>query len=173
VGENVVARWPSEVERFTRVVSRITGVGIVIGAAFLVGAMLLMTANIAFRFFGGVVPGTYELVGPFISVTAAFALGYTALKQGHVVMDMVFRRLPQRTQVIVQSFTVVLSLGFCALLTWRSAELMVKKLLLREETSWLKVPLFPFRSFWELGLLLFCLVLLADLLTTLRRRASK
>jgi len=161
------------VEWFAKVVSRITGISIVIGAAFLVGAMLLMASNIVYRFFGGAIPGTYELVGPFISVTAAFALGYTALKQGHVVMDMVFRRFPQRTQVVVQSFTSVLCLGFCALLTWKSAELMWQKLLLREETPWLKVPLFPFRGFWELGLILFCLVLLADLLTALRREGSK
>lgn len=158
---------------FAKIVNRITGIFIVIGACFLIGAMLLMVGNIAYRFFGGAIPGTYELVGPLVSVTAALALGYTQLTKGHVVMDIVLNFLPQRIQIVLQHFSSVISLGFIILLAWRSVELMWQRLLLGEETIWLKVPLFPFRGFWVLGLIIFCLVLFAELLGALRVKASK
>jgi TRAP-type C4-dicarboxylate transport system permease small subunit len=161
------------VEGFAKTVNRIAEISIILGGITLVGAMLLMVSNIIYRFFGGVIPGTVELVGPFVSVTASFALSYTTLKKSHVVMDMIFRRFSKSTQLVIHCITSILSLGFFMLLAWKSAELLRAKFLLDESTTWLKWPMFPFRSFWVLGLIILCLVILADLLMTLTRRESK
>jgi TRAP-type C4-dicarboxylate transport system permease small subunit len=161
------------VEGFVKTVNRIAEISIILGGITLVGAMLLMVSNIIYRFFGGVIPGTVELVGPLVSVTASFALSYTTLKKGHVVMDMIFRRFSKSTQLVVHGITSVISIGFFVILTWKSAELLKAKFLLDESTTWLKWPMFPFRSFWVLGLILLTLVILTDLLMTLTRRESK
>jgi TRAP-type C4-dicarboxylate transport system permease small subunit len=161
------------VEGFAKAVNRIAGIGIILGGITLVGAMLLMVSNIIYRFFGGVIPGTVELVGPFVSVTASFALSYTTLKKGHVVMDMLFNRFSKNAKVVVRCITSAISLAFFILLAWKSAELLKTKFLLNEATTWLKWPMFPFRSFWVLGLILLSLVILADLLMTLTRRENK
>jgi TRAP-type C4-dicarboxylate transport system permease small subunit len=159
---------------FAKVVHRIAGVGTVIGAGFLIGAMLLMVANIVYRFFGGVIAGTYELVGLFMVVTAAFALGYTALRQGHVVVKIVVSRFSKRTQAIIESFTSAIGLGLLALIVWESVWLTREKVLVGgEESAMLGVPFLPFRCAWMLGLFLFCLVLLIDLLKALSRVKSK
>lgn len=160
-------------EWFDKIVSRITGFGISIGIAFLLGAMLVMVANIAYRFFGGTIPGTYELVGPFVSVTGASALAFTALKQAHVVMDIVLHLLPDRIQKILKHFSSFICLCFCLILVWSSITLMLQKFRLGEETTLLKIPIFPFRGFWVLGLLFFCLVFFADLLKAFSNKGDK
>jgi len=52
------------------------------GGIFLVGMMVLTCANIGCRVFGMPVRGTFELMGFFGAVTAAFAIGYTRSNGG-------------------------------------------------------------------------------------------
>jgi hypothetical protein len=63
--------------------------------------MLLMVSNIIYRFFGGVIPGTVELVGPLVSVTASFALSYTSIKKGHVCNGHDLPPFSKPAQVVV------------------------------------------------------------------------
>ena len=158
---------------FANVIRRIGGIGTTVGAVFLIGVMLLIVANIVYRILGGVIAGTYELIGLLIVVTAAFAIVYAALERGHVAVNIIVSRLPQRPRAILESFTLVIGLGLWALIAWGSVRLISESVLVREKTVLLGVPFLPFRCFWELGLLLFCLVLLIDLVKVLSRMVNK
>jgi TRAP-type C4-dicarboxylate transport system permease small subunit len=144
-----------------------------VGSVFLIGIALLVVANIVYRFFGGVIAGTYELVALMIVVTVAFALGYAALKQGHIVVRIVLSRFSPRIQAILTVFTSVIGLGFWALIAWKSAEIMSERALAGEYTEMLGVPYLPFRCAWLFGLLFFCLVLLIDLFKALSQAVRK
>ena len=147
--------------------------GTVLSVGFLIGIMLLVVANIIARFFGTVIIGTIELVELMIVVTVAFAFGYTAQRQSHVVVKVVVSRFSPRVQAVFRIFTSALSIGVCALIVWASAGIMYERALLGEETELLKVPSFPFRFVWVFGLILFCFALLIDLCKAISGAASK
>jgi TRAP-type C4-dicarboxylate transport system permease small subunit len=152
---------------------RIGGFGTAIGVGFLIGVVLLIVANIVYRFFGGVIAGTYELVELMVAVVAASALVYTVLEHGHVVINIIVSRLPQRIQAIVESITLAVGLGIWALVAWANVGLIREKALGGEATLLLNIPVLPFRLFWEFSLLLLCLMLLVYLLKALHRVISK
>jgi TRAP-type C4-dicarboxylate transport system permease small subunit len=160
-------------DRATSIIRRIGGAGAAVGATSLLAVMLLIMANIIYRFFGGVIAGTYELIGPMVVITAAFALAYTALHHGHIAINIITSRLPGHVQAIVQSFTGTIGFGLWILIAWGSVKLMAEKASAGEATYLLHVPFLPFRLFWELGLILFCLVLLLDLFKALSQVIRK
>jgi TRAP-type C4-dicarboxylate transport system permease small subunit len=152
---------------------RTGGVGTAIGASFLIGLVLLIVANIVYRFFGGVIAGTYELTELMVVVVAASALVYTALEQGHVAINIIVSRFPQRARAIVESITLAIGLGLWALVAWANVGLIREKALDGEATLLLNVPVFPFRLFWEFSLIILCLVLLVYLLKVFPRVIGK
>jgi TRAP-type C4-dicarboxylate transport system permease small subunit len=156
-----------------KITRRAGGVGVVIGAGFLIGIVLLIVANIIYRFFGGVIAGTYELIELLVAVVAASAFVYVTLERGHVVINVIANRFPQRMRAIAESITLATGLGLWALVAWANVGLIREKALSGEETLLLNIPVFPFRLFWELSLILICLVLLVHLCKALSEVISK
>jgi TRAP-type C4-dicarboxylate transport system permease small subunit len=162
----------SEMRRFTNLISRIAGVCAATGGVSLIVVMLLIVVSIVIRFFGRVLQGSYELVSLLIVVSIAFALGYTALRQGHIVVRIVVSRASERTQAIIGAFTTLISIAVWGAITWASVAIIHEKAL-TEASEQLQIPYLPFRCVWVLGLLLFCLVLLSDLFKAVSPKVSK
>ncbi|MBA7658421.1 hypothetical protein ES703_66372 [subsurface metagenome] len=154
------------------IVRRMGGWGMALGAAFLVGMMVLIVASVIYRLSGHVIAGSYELSELMIVVAVAFALGYAALKKSHVVVKIVVSRFPRRAQAIVEAFMSLISLATWALIAW-AGFLILSERWLTEETDLLDVPYLPFRFVFLLGLLLFCLVYLIDLFRALIQAVRK
>ena len=51
---------------FETIVRKASEYGMVFGAIFLAIALLVMVANIIYRLFSGVIPGSYEMVSLFV-----------------------------------------------------------------------------------------------------------
>ena len=134
--------------------------------------MLLVVAVVLFRLFGKAIPGSYELIELMIVVTVAFALSYTALKQSHVVVDLLVSRFPLRTQTILAIFTYFLSMVIWGLIVWASYDIMLEKWLL-EQSYLLKIPYLPFRIVWVFGLLIFSLIFLLEMYKALKQVVSR
>lgn len=154
--------------RFADIIRRVTVLGTGLGAAFLAGIMVLIVASIIVRLFGRVIPGSYELIELMIVVTVAFALAYTGLKQGHVTVNIIVSRFPQRVQDIVAGFTCLISLGIWGVMAWAAYKIAVEKGIL-EVTEYFLVPYIPFRFVFALGLLLLSLAFLIDMYNALKR----
>jgi len=155
-------------KRFADIVRRIIVLGTGLGAVFLAGIMVLIVASIITRFFGRVIPGSYEMIELMIVVTVAFALAYTGLRQGHVIVNIIVSRFPQRFQGIVAGFTCLISLGIWGLMAWAAYDIAVEKGIL-EVTDYFLVPYIPFRFIFALGLLLLSLVFLIDMYEAMKR----
>jgi TRAP-type C4-dicarboxylate transport system permease small subunit len=160
------------VSSLATIISRICGIGMGTGAAFLVAMMLLVLANVIYRLFGHAVFGSYELSEMMVVVTVAFALAYAAAKKSHVVVRIIVSRFPRRAQALTEAVMSLLSLGTWAVIAWAGTIVMSERWL-GEKTELLLVPLLPFRVFWLIGLILFCLVYLLDMLTAIRRAVEK
>jgi TRAP-type C4-dicarboxylate transport system permease small subunit len=161
------------VNRFSNIVDRLVRAFTFFGAFCLVGLMCLIVANVIVRPFGQVIMGTYELSELIIVITVSFALVFTALKKGHIAVDAITSRLPNRAQQILRCFSSFFFLSIIVLIAYTNFNFTRKVLLGGEETDLLKVPFLPFRLLWVLGLIFFCLVLFINLYKTLSQKEGK
>jgi TRAP-type C4-dicarboxylate transport system permease small subunit len=158
---------------FADIVRWIGRASAVVAGGFLIAIMLLIVGNIASRSLGGVIAGTFELVKLMIVVTVGLALGYTALRQGHVAIKIVVSRLSQRVQAVLRIFTSALSIGVCAVIAWASIGITHERALLGEQTQIWSIPYLPFRCVWVFGLLFLCLAFLLDMYRELKQAVSQ
>jgi TRAP-type C4-dicarboxylate transport system permease small subunit len=159
-------------DRFVSIVHRISRVGTYIASGVLVAVVALVVVSIITRRFGWAVPGSYELVELLMPLAVGFALAYTALMMGHVVVDVVMSRFSQRVQTIAAVFTSFLGMGIVAAITWAGATLLQERWFV-ERTDELDVPFAPFRIVWLCGLSLFFLMLFIDFVKAFSRRVKE
>jgi TRAP-type C4-dicarboxylate transport system permease small subunit len=155
-------------KKFTDIVHLMSKWGMALGAAFLVCNLVLIVANVIVRAFGGVIAGTYELAEMLVIVTIAFALGYTAIHKGHIVVDFLVRRFPNTLRNRLILINSLLSLLAWGIIGWASYRVMVERWL-NERTEMLEVLVLPFRIIWVTGIVIFCLVFITDFLNSLRQ----
>jgi TRAP-type C4-dicarboxylate transport system permease small subunit len=133
--------------------------------------MLLVVANVIYRFFGHTIRGTYELIELIIIVPVAFALGYTAREDAHVNVTLLISRLPSRIRKIFETVNDVFSLAMWWLAAWVGIGIISTRWL-QEETDMLNIPIPLFRLAWVIGLFFFGLVYLVDIINRFRNRRS-
>lgn len=160
------------VEIFASIVQRVTRVGTVAAGVFLLGAMLLVVASVTSRFFKIAITGSHELMELMIAVVIAFALVYTALRKGHVVVKIIVSRFPTRLGAIVGIAVSFLSLAIWGLMSFAATQLVYEKGL-REVSETLEVPYLPFRIVFILGLLLFSLTYVSDIFEEFKKVRGK
>lgn len=159
-------------DSFLSVIRRMTGWGMAVGAAFLTGMMILIVANVIYRLFGHVIPGSYEISTLMIVVTVAFALAYAAVQKTHVFVRILVLRFSDRRQAILTIFTSLISLSTWAFIAWASWIALSNKWL-GELTDLLDVPYLPFRIIFVAGVALTCVVYLTDLLSALKQAVRR
>ncbi len=114
--------------------------------------------------FGKGILGAEELVSLVQVIIVFFALAYTASQKGHIGVDLIYDRLPQRVQPIINSTISFICAVLCLLTAWQTLK--------HAEETWgsslttvvLKIPIFPFEFLTTLGFLLTGLVFLIDFL---------
>jgi TRAP-type transport system small permease protein len=148
----------------------INGAGTVV-----LGFMVLLTvADVLLRFLlDRPLRGAFEIV-EFLMVMVVFsAIAYTGWLKGHIVIQIFSSRLPERVRAILDSIADLISIGFCCLLIWQGmAQAQITRL--RNDISGvLSIPVFPFYYVVVLGMVLMGLVLLANLIESVRRWVNK
>lgn len=90
-----------------------------LGAAALMGMMLLTVADVVGRFFKYPIFGSVEVVGFLAAILVAAALPYTYRADGHVGVEILVRLLPKKQMLRVNILTRLISLGLFVLITWQ------------------------------------------------------
>jgi TRAP-type C4-dicarboxylate transport system permease small subunit len=140
-----------------------------VGAACLVGMMFLTCADVAGRFFGHPIFGSVEIVAFMAAASVAMALPYTHQARGHIGVEIVFRLLPDRVQRIVETVTNMLALVLFALVTYRMA-LYARTIRASGEVSMnLELPVYLIIAVVAFSFLVFTLVILQDIVQSLKR----
>jgi TRAP-type C4-dicarboxylate transport system permease small subunit len=158
--------------KFDKILSRVITVLTAVGCAFMVLSMLLIVMNIITRVFDKPIIGTYEGVKLAIGVMVSFAIGYTALKDGHVNMDMIIIRLPKIVQKILFIITSIISLGIWGLIVWFNLLFDGTQFLIKERTIIMEWPVYPFRYVFLLGAILMCLVFLSSIIKAIKEKSK-
>jgi TRAP-type mannitol/chloroaromatic compound transport system permease small subunit len=119
----------------------------------------------------------YELSVMFFGTFVLLGGAYTALKNGHVNMDVVYGLFSLRIRALLDVITFFVAFAFVGVLVWKGWETAWESIKILEEDSTLwGPPIYPFRTMLPLGAFLLLLQLIAkfirDLITLITGKDS-
>jgi TRAP-type C4-dicarboxylate transport system permease small subunit len=161
------------VDYFERVIHSISRVCDRIAQCAVVAMMLIIVGNVVLRIFWRPIYGTYDVVMLLGSITVAFALGYCAVRRGHIAVEIVMDRFPQRVQAIIDSITGILSVGIFAIVAWQCWVYGTDMWECGEVTMSVYIPVHPFIYGVGFGCAVLCAVALVDLIKAVSKAVSK
>ena len=119
--------------------------------------MLLTVVDVFFRYIlNAPLTGTIEVSELLMVVLVFPALGWIAMERSHIKVDLLVSRWSQRTQMIIEIITLLLSLGTYAYITWQS---LLESRHVDMTTSLLSIPEAPFHWVMTVGFLMLCLAI--------------
>jgi TRAP-type C4-dicarboxylate transport system permease small subunit len=144
-----------------------------VGAAFLLGVVIIMCANVAYRAIGGVIPGTFDLVELLIIPAVGFALVTVEVQRRHTVVDMVTTHLPVWIRSWLEIIVSIISLFYWAALCWAGWKMLLRKMATGETTQLLQLSVIPYRIVWVCTLGLICVVIIWNVSKTIKEIGEK
>ena len=137
-----------------------------VAAVALAGMMLITVADVFGRYvLKNPIIGTWELVGFMLVCAGSWGLGYCQVKKGHIRVDFLLQRFPEKVRAILTTLAYFLGFAAFSLLCWRCVLYTQYYLSLTRgnATDTLHIPLFPFVLILAIGTGMLALVLLFDL----------
>ncbi len=151
-------------ESITRILNRVL---VWIGGVFVVAMIVLTCSNIFLRIVWVPVKGTFELMGFFGAVAAAFALGYTQLMKGHISVDVLIMTFSKRTQRVLTVINSLICMIFFGLVAWQIFKYGNTLRSSGEVTETLRIIYYPFTYAVAVGCGVLSLTFLTDFLKSL------
>jgi TRAP-type C4-dicarboxylate transport system permease small subunit len=152
------------------VIRTVNGAGTVVLSAM----VLLTVADVLMRLFlDRPIRGALEIVEFLMVIVVFSAIAYTGLLKGHIVIQILPSRLPERPRAILDSIADLISIGFCCLIIWQGIVQAQVTRLRNDISGVLSIPVSPFYYVVVLGMVLMGLVLLANLLDSVGRWTRK
>jgi len=154
--------------RFTKFIFFIADRANWISALSITLMMTITVADIILRLFRCPIPGTYDVVGLLGALTISFSLGYTSIEKGHISVDFIMQKFPEKIKMAVNTVNNLIATIFFAVAAWQS---MLYAMNLRdtgEVSLTLQIPTYPFVMGVSAGCLLLCLVLVAESMQSMR-----
>jgi len=134
-----------------------------ISCALILAMMLLIVIDVLLRYaFTRPIAGSVEIVELMLVVVVFLGIAFTGSQKGHVALDLVVNRLPERIRAFVYSTTCALSLVTFSLIVWQSivqARWVQGKNIV---TGVWGISQFPFYYIIAFGCILLCIVLLRE-----------
>lgn len=140
-----------------------------LACAAVVAMMLLSTADVVLRLFGKPIPGTYELVGFLGAIVVSFALAFTSIEKGHIAVELLVEKLPQRAQLAIETFCNLVGALLFGVIAWQAVIYAVDIKKSGEVSPTLQMPSYPFIFGIAVGCALLCLLLCTEFIKSLRR----
>ncbi len=139
----------------------------------LLAMVALVAANVVMRQVAASFGGTSEIVGWLTAVVVAFSLAYAQLNKAHVELDILVARFPGLLQALLQALVALASLLFFTMVAIKLWEYGYGAMQRGMVSQTLRLLLHPMIYLVALGFSAFCLVLLADVLGSLKRVVTK
>jgi TRAP-type C4-dicarboxylate transport system permease small subunit len=160
-------------DKFWRIIEWILDKMKIIGAACLVGMMLMTCADVVGRAFGHPIFGSVEIVGFMATLAVVMAMPYTHQVQGHIGVEIVVRLFSEKTQTIIDICTGLVSFILFAVVTWRMTVYANTMKASGEVSMNLELPEHFVIYVTAVCLLIFTLIILQDLINNIRKLKSK
>ena len=143
-----------KVERMMRLIIEACGI---LGVVILLAMMMMTVADVIMRyFFRQPIIGSMEISVALMVCVVFLGIGWCALNDGHISVDIITGKLSKRGQALLNGFDNIVTLVLALIITWRSfmEALSVKDM---EVTSpILGIPRYPFVFVTSFGFFLLC-----------------
>jgi TRAP-type C4-dicarboxylate transport system permease small subunit len=115
----------------------------------------------------GPVPGSLEMTEIMLGILISFGLGYTALKKGHIRVDLLLQYTSKKQTSWFDVFTYFLSFALYCGITWQAWLNGFSLFKDQLRTAVLSIPVFPFSFILVMGAAIVALVFLRDFLKSI------
>jgi TRAP-type C4-dicarboxylate transport system permease small subunit len=139
-----------------------------IGQFALAAVMFIITANVIYRIFGKIIPGTYDLIETIVVLVSAFALPLCELAKKHTNVDMLIVLMKDKPRIWLEQFCNLISLAYWVTIAWATTRVTFEKAAIGEATDLLKVSIIPFRFIWSFGLVLMAAIVVYNMYVNFR-----
>lgn len=140
-----------------------------LACAAVIVMMVLSTADVVLRLFGRAIPGTYELVGFLGTIVVSFALAFTSMEKGHIAVEILVNKLPQRAQLAIEAFCNLVGALLFIVIAYQAVLYALDIRKSGEVSLTLQLPPYPFIFGIAAGCALLSLLLVADFMKSLQR----
>ena len=143
----------NKIEKIARTTIEACGI---VGVVFLLALMMMTVTDVILRyFFSKPIIGSMEISVSLMVCAVFLGVGWCALKDGHISVDIITGKLSKRGRAILNGFDNIVTLLLALIITWRSfAEALSAKEM--EITSpILGIPRHPFVFVTSFGFFLF------------------
>lgn len=145
-----------------------------VGLGILLALMLLTFADVCLRYvFNHPIEGSYELTEYMMAFVVGFGIAYCAVLRGHISIEIVVSRLPQRTQVIIEAVTSIITAILFCLITWQYVLQVIDSYHSGRVSVILYIPIYPFIAVVLLGSAALALVLITQFVENLSQAVKR
>ena len=116
------------------------------------------------------IPGVFELTQVFLSVIVFLAIAYANDNKKHVVVDFLYNAMPRAGKLTFLIISSIFVLFIAAASGWFMLQFSLMQMSMVVHTPMLRVLLWPFSMVAALGMLLFCLSAIGQLVYTIKDR---
>ncbi len=150
---------------FSEKLGRISAALAYVGAFSLFCIMCLTTADVAGRYlFNAPITGVFELTEFMVLILIFSFLAYTQSGKGHVSVDLLVSRFPEKMQTAISLINHSLCLVLMGLITYMGFERALELMEYQEASPNLGVPIYPFVFYLVVGCAVMCIEYIRDLL---------
>lgn len=140
-----------------------------ISGAAMVAMMAFVCIDVVLRYLGRPILGSNDIVSLLLVVLIAFAMGHTHALKRQTRITILITRFYSRTQAILETVTNCASFCLFCLLVWQICDLARRIWLSGEVSMTLGIPLHPFLFCVAIGCLLNALVIVLDVVQSIKK----
>jgi TRAP-type C4-dicarboxylate transport system permease small subunit len=147
VREETMNAWASFEKKLCRFLLLISGLTL----AFM---FLFTLTDVIMRGFGKPIVGDFEVISFLGAVVVGFAIPYTTLLKGHVIVDFLIEKLPKNVSDGMQVATRIMGIALFLWISWNFVDMSLDLIRSKEVTPVFRLPYYPI----SFGLAFSCLV---------------
>jgi TRAP-type C4-dicarboxylate transport system permease small subunit len=117
--------------------------------------MLIFTlTDVVMRAFGKPIVGDFEIISFLGAVVVGFAIPYTTLLKGHIIVDFLIEKLPKNVSDGMQVATRIIGIALFLWISWNFVDMSLDLIKSKEVTPVFRLPYYPI----SFGLAFCCIV---------------
>ena len=155
-------------------IDRSSRLGATVAAAVVMAMMVFIVADVIGRqFFASPIHGTYEITRQMLVYIILLSFAYAQSQGSHIRVGTIIRYFPAKPRAMINLFTQLLALFICGLIIWGAADMAWVSWRAKEfYRAVIDVPVYPGKFIVVLGMVLFCLIVLVQIINQARGRRS-
>lgn len=147
-----------------KTINFISRVLLTVSAAVLTLMMLLTALDVVMRYILRLpIPGAFELAEYMMAFIVPFAIAYCCEQNGHVSVELFFKKFPKFLQKSLRLLTSLLTISFAGIMTWQNILYIGETYSDHLASSVLLIPTWPFIIPVSIGVGIYGLALLFQL----------